>query len=100
MVKVDGNTAEFRFFRPGAKRVYVVGDFNHWQAGRLPMDPTGGGYWTARIRLPAGTFKFRYWADGDWFTDYASFGIEYGPFGPDSIVDIPRRSRRSVPSVA
>jgi hypothetical protein len=51
------------------------------------------GYWIARMRLPAGEFKFRYCADGEWFTDFAAFGVEPGRFGLDSILRVPLTSR-------
>jgi len=40
------------------------------------------------MRLPAGEFKFRYCADGEWFADYAAFGVEPGRFGLDSVVRV------------
>jgi 1,4-alpha-glucan branching enzyme len=89
MVTVKGNVADFRFFRPQARQVYVVGDFNNWKPAQMQMQRDEGGYWASQLRLPPGTFKFRYWADGEWFTDFAAFGVEYGPFGFDSIVRIP-----------
>ncbi len=86
MVTVNGNWVEFTFYRPQANAVHLVGDFNHWREGELPMMRSDSGYWRASMRLPAGLFKFRYRADGRWFADYAAFGLEYGPFGPDSCV--------------
>ena len=88
MVTVRGGVAEFRFFRPDAGEVHLAGDFNSWRLGELPMQPTPEGYWLARLRLPAGDFRFRYCADGGWFTDYAAFGLEPGQFGLDSIVRV------------
>jgi len=52
----------------------------------------GDGYWIARMRLPAGEFKFRYCADGEWFTDFAAFGVEPGRFGMDSVLLVPPRT--------
>ena len=46
------------------------------------------GYWVAKMKLPAGEFRFRYCADGEWFADYAAFGVEPGRFGLDSIVRV------------
>ena len=43
------------------------------------------------MKLPAGEFRFRYCADGEWFADYAAFGVEPGRFGLDSIVRVPHR---------
>ena len=89
MVQIQGQWVEFRFYRPQAGQVHLIGDFNEWRSGELPMDRTGDGYWVAKMRLPAGEFKFRYCADGEWYTDYAAFGVEPGRFGLDSIVRVP-----------
>jgi 1,4-alpha-glucan branching enzyme len=88
MVTVKENLAAFCFFRPQATRVYIVGDFNGWRDSELPMTRQNDGTWVASVSLPAGDFKFRYRADGEWFVDYAAFGIECGDFGMDSIVRI------------
>ncbi|HAU36983.1 MAG TPA: hypothetical protein DCX07_04630 [Phycisphaerales bacterium] len=88
MVDVHGHRAEFRFFRPGATKVYLAGDFNQWRGSELLMSPDGRGNWTAWLTLPAGDFRFRYVADGQWVPDYAAFGLEPGPLGPDSVVHV------------
>jgi len=94
MVTVADGWAQFVFFRPDAERVYLVGDFNGWRFDELAMVPDGSGYWKMKIRLPAGEFKFRYFADGQWYADYAAFGVEPGPFGLDSLVRIPQQPLR------
>ena len=100
MVTIRDEWVEFKFFRPQAQQVYIAGDFNRWQANELPMARTAGGYWFARMRLPAGEFKFRYLADGEWFTDFAAFGVEPGRFGFDSVVRIPQVPIRIVQPAA
>jgi len=90
MVTLKDGVVEFRFFRPQARQVHLAGDFNDWRDGELAMEPAGDGYWVAQIRLPAGEFRFRYCADGEWFTDYAAFGLEPGQFGLDSVVRVPQ----------
>ena len=94
MVIVDKKGVEFRFFRPKAKEVYVAGDFNSWQADELPMVPTGEGHWRAEVDLPPGTFRFKYVADGQWYTDFAAFGVEPGEYGWDSVLHVPDTERR------
>ena len=89
MVTLKEDFVEFRFFRPQAGQVDLVGDFNDWRTGELPMKRSEDGYWQARMRLPAGEFKFRYCADGEWFTDFAAFGVEPGSFGLDSVLRVP-----------
>ncbi len=98
MVKVEGDWVIFSFYRPQAARVHLAGDFNDWRSRELPMVRAADGYWTARLRLPAGDFKFRYCADGEWFTDYAAFGVEPGRFGLDSIVRVPVKTIRIAPA--
>jgi 1,4-alpha-glucan branching enzyme len=100
MVTVKRSYVEFRFFRPSAARVNLVGDFNGWKPDALPMTRQPKGFWRARMRLPAGTFRFRYCADGQWYTDFAAFGVEPGPYGPVGIVYVPseRTSHRREPS--
>jgi 1,4-alpha-glucan branching enzyme len=88
---MQGECTEFRFFRPGAKEVLIAGDFNGWDAASTPMRSVGNGYWSAKLNLPAGEYRFRYCADGEWFTDYAAFGVEPGDFGLDSLVRVPKR---------
>ena len=89
MVTVTDDWVEFRFFRPNASKVHIAGDFNHWQADELAMVRSADGYWHAMMKLPAGEFRFRYCADGEWFTDYAAFGVEPGRFGLDSVLRVP-----------
>jgi 1,4-alpha-glucan branching enzyme len=101
MVTVTEDYVEFLFYCPAAECVYLAGDFNDWQPQELAMIRSLSGYWKARLKLPAGEFRFRYNADGEWFTDYASFGVEPGRFGFDSIVRVPTKPVKvSKPAVA
>jgi len=88
MVTVKGNTVEFLFFRPQARKARVAGDFNQWSDKATPMMRGPEGYWKAKVQLPPGEFKFRYCADGEWFPDYAAFGLEHGRFGLISVVRV------------
>jgi hypothetical protein len=95
MVTVDGNRAEFSFFRAKAHSVHLIGEFNGWREGDLSMT-CDQGYWRAGIRLPVGEYRFHYVADGQHFVDYAAFGIEPGPFGFNSVVRIVSPSPKDV----
>lgn len=96
MITVQDQRVEFLFFRPHAQNVFLAGDFNEWRQGDLPMAPQAGGYWRAELRLPPGEFRFRYCADGAWYTDYAASGIAPGRFGLDSVVCV----KKPKPAVA
>lgn len=76
-VGVKNNCIYFRFYRPQAEQISVVGDFNGWNPKMTPMSREENGYWSARLNLKDGVYKFRYLANGgQWFTDYAAHGIE------------------------
>jgi 1,4-alpha-glucan branching enzyme len=95
MVAVQGNEARFRFFRPSASAVHLAGDFNGWRTDQLPMHRAPDGYWEARLRLPQGLYAFGYFADGQWYVDFASFGVEVGPLGLRSVLRIAPTPRRA-----
>ena len=91
MVTVDNGVVEFSFFRPNAQAVYLAGEFNEWRTDQLAMMRGEGGYWHLRLKMAPGDFKFRYRADGVWYTDFAAFGVEPGRFGLDSVVHVSER---------
>ena len=97
---------EFHFFRPQARHVFLVGDFNGWNRSVTPMTPTESGEWIHTMNLPCGIYQFKYLADDEWFLDYAAFGLEKGPFGWNSVLVVddalrasPYRARKSVQRV-
>ncbi|MBN1489766.1 MAG: glycogen-binding domain-containing protein [Phycisphaerae bacterium] len=84
----DDGSVEFRFYRPGAQSVTLAGDFNGWQHACFPMKRCSDGWWSYRFQLGAGTYQFKYCADGEWYLDYAAFGLERSPYGWNSVVCI------------
>jgi 1,4-alpha-glucan branching enzyme len=101
MVHVDETgktTFTFRHSTPGP--VHVVGDFCHWQTDHLPMRQASEHEWVLMLRLPPGSYEFRYLANGQWFTDYAAFGVNPNQFREfNSVLRVPR-VRPVVPSAA
>jgi 1,4-alpha-glucan branching enzyme len=85
----DGSVT-FRFFRPGAREVLLAGDFNRWE--QVPMRCEPHGWWSLDLPLPAGDYRFRYIADGQWYTDFASNGIEVTRLGWNSVLVVPERA--------
>jgi 1,4-alpha-glucan branching enzyme len=71
--------------------VKLAGDFSQWVSHAVTMQPAGGGWWTAKLTLPPGDYRFRYIADGFWYTDFASHGIEVCDNGWNSVVLVPQR---------
>lgn len=95
-VQRDGKV-EFRFFRPQASQVNVAGDFNDWEQNDLTMKPDGEGWWVAVTKLPPGEYRFRYVADGRWFTDFAAYGVEASPMGWNGVLIVPGESAPARP---
>ena len=70
--------------------VYVAGSFNGWEVGVTPMKHRRNGQWEAMLKLPPGEHQFRYFANGQWFTDYAADGVVPNGMGDfNSIVRVP-----------
>ena len=56
----------FTLSAPEAKTVYVVGSFNGWVKGAMPMKRTGDtGVWVAEVALRPGEHTFMYLVDGN-----------------------------------
>jgi hypothetical protein len=60
---------EFQIKAPKAKKVEVVGDFNGWKAGTLPMQRQGPGLWEIMLPLPAGRYQYHYLVDNEVMLD-------------------------------
>jgi 1,4-alpha-glucan branching enzyme len=84
------------FYRKGVQNVSVAGTFNGWRPGEFRMCHAGNGWWEIEAHLPAGEHRFRYVADGQWFTDYAAHGVELGKNGWDSVLVV----KRNAPTLA
>ena len=90
MVDVDETgKATFRFRHTTAGPVFLVGDFSHWHTDHLPMRRAADHEWVLMMRLPPGTYQFRYYSQGQWYTDYAAFGVTRNRFGDfDSVLRV------------
>ncbi|MDD5680071.1 MAG: AAA family ATPase [Candidatus Omnitrophica bacterium] len=75
---------------PGARDVYIVGDFNGWRAddsSRLEQLP--GGTWEKRIALKPGNYKYKFIVDGEWCHDPGNAKSITNSFGGfDSVLSI------------
>ena len=65
----EGDTREvaFRLYAPQARSVEVIGDFNQWQSGAMPLaGPDETGMWRVKLTLPATLtrIEYIYWVNG------------------------------------
>ena len=64
------NFVEFKLKAPKAKRVELVGDFNHWKTGTLPLQRSEG-IWQIMLPLPKGRYHYNFVIDGSMTPDGA-----------------------------
>lgn len=67
---VARNLVEFRIFKPRARLISVVGDFNNWNPENDILERTDGGIWRIRKRLSDGIYRYKFIVDGKWVPDY------------------------------
>jgi 1,4-alpha-glucan branching enzyme len=82
----ESGDIEFRFYRPGAANVAVSGDFNGWSNNAMTMEQMEEGWWRAVAPFEKGEYRFRYYVDGQWYTDFAANGVEQTKMGWNSIL--------------
>ncbi len=55
------------------KTVHIAGEFNGWSKDATPMALVADGTFTARVKLPEGTYLYKFVVDGEqWITDPAA----------------------------
>jgi Glycogen recognition site of AMP-activated protein kinase len=61
--------ATLRLYSPGARKVFIAGTFNDWQADATPLKNVGNGEWVLNLMLKPGKYEYRFIADGQWQDD-------------------------------
>ena len=55
---------------PGARKVYVAGEFNNWRLdASASLERDEGGVWRRSLTLPPGRYQYKYYVDGQWVVD-------------------------------
>jgi 1,4-alpha-glucan branching enzyme len=82
------STVRFVFVAPYASRVSLVGDFNGWNAGAMPMRRTADGRaWLLDVPLVPGRHVYSFVVDGDLAPDPTAPRAAEDDFGvPSSVV--------------
>jgi len=63
------NTIEFRIYKPGARFISIVGDFNNWNPENDLLTQHKDGIWRLTKRIPRGTYRYKFIVDGEWVPD-------------------------------
>ena len=56
----------FEFYAPTAREVFLVGEFNDWDATSMPLGLTADGNWRIELMLPAGIYRYKFVVDSVW----------------------------------
>lgn len=80
---------EFTVTAPEAKEVFLVGDFNGWQAEGFQMRKFKDGVCRKKVQLKPGRYEYLFLVDGNWWTDPQNDARCTNPFGMEnSIIQI------------
>ena len=92
----EEGVAQFVVPFPGARSVDVVGSFNDWRPGLLPLtDQDHDGVWRAAVVLPAGQHEYMFVVDGErWVADPLAGRYVADGFGRENALLIVRPTRR------
>jgi len=72
------NKILFRTYKPAARIISLVGDFNGWNPEHDVMKRGTDGIWRLEKRLPSGIYRYKFIVDGEWMPDL---------FNPESASD-------------
>jgi len=76
------DTVEFRFYRPNAKFISLVGDFNNWNPENDLMVKDKDGIWRLTKKLsPGKTYRYKFYIDGEWEIDTFNENSGSSPLG-------------------
>jgi 1,4-alpha-glucan branching enzyme len=77
---------EFTFRAPEAKKVYIAGTFNDWNAKSMPMKKGKDGTWRIMVKLSPGRYEYKYFVDGTWAQDIPGAELAPNSFGTNNCV--------------
>jgi len=65
------------------KKIFLAGNFNDWKPDnpQYLMTADAGGAYTITVKLPPGTYQYKFVADGQWIKDPYSPGDAPDGFG-------------------
>ena len=84
--KKAAKNIEMTFHAPGAKEVYLAGEFNDWSTQSLPMKKDKDGDWKTKVKLAPGCYEYKLVADNAWVEDLPDSETVFNPFGTKNFV--------------
>ena len=87
-IKILTKKVPFEFLASDAQKVYLAGDFNHWDTIANPMKKDKKGIWKTTISLKPGRYEYRFLIDGNWENDPSCAGCVPNEFGTRNCIRI------------
>jgi 1,4-alpha-glucan branching enzyme len=92
MAVIKSKKGEITFIfdaNPGAKQVYLAGDFNQWNPTEKKMTKAKDGSFRTKLTLTPGKHQYKFVADGTWVEDQSCKQKAHNPFGGvNSVVEV------------
>lgn len=88
---LENGRLSFVFVNYGAKKVELVGDFNHWRRGSTPFEEVLDGLWKVEIDAPQpGRYRYKFLVDeSEWVEDPANLYRKPNSYGGfDSVLTL------------
>lgn len=87
MIKNNGAAkTSFELAAPYASEVLLIGDFNAWNAGGIPLKKCKNGSWKLELELTPGKYEYKFIVDGEWQNDPANTNTVINSFGTTNSV--------------
>ncbi len=85
-----GKGVEFTLLAPGAKEVFLAGEFNSWDTLSLPMTKDRNGVWKTKIPLSPGCYQYKFFMDGAWRENLEGEESICNPYGTHNLIKVVR----------
>ena len=71
---------------PGAKEVFLTGEFNFWDIRSIPMKRGKDGNWKVQTSLAPGLYEYKFIVDKHWVEDFPGVELSPNAFGTQNLI--------------
>jgi 1,4-alpha-glucan branching enzyme len=85
-IKKNEKKVEFSLSAPGAKEVFLTGEFNFWDIRSIPMKRGKDGNWKVQTSLAPGLYEYKFIVDKHWVEDFPGVELSPNDFGTQNLI--------------